>query len=92
MVLGVGLFASAGVLGHSLVRGRKAPANPWGAATLEWQTTSPPPLHNFKHVPTVSYPYDYTDLVYEGESSGYVRRPAMPLKRDVPEVKEPALV
>ena len=92
MVLGVGLFASAGVLGHSLVRGRKAPANPWGAATLEWQTTSPPPLHNFKHVPTVSYPYDYTYLVYEGESSGYVRRPAMPLKRDVPEVKEPALV
>jgi cytochrome c oxidase subunit 1 len=26
--------------------------NPWGAGTLEWATTSPPPPFNFQHLPT----------------------------------------
>ena len=30
-----------------------APANPWGASTLEWSTTSPPPEYNFAVIPTV---------------------------------------
>ena len=30
-------------VGASLRRGARAPANPWGAATLEWATRSPPP-------------------------------------------------
>ena len=30
-----------------------APANPWGAATLEWGMESPPPAHNFNNTPTV---------------------------------------
>jgi cytochrome c oxidase subunit I+III len=34
-------------------RGAIAPANPWGAATLEWATTSPPPEYNFAVIPTV---------------------------------------
>ncbi|MDP4529326.1 cbb3-type cytochrome c oxidase subunit I [Alkalimonas delamerensis] len=29
----------------SLRRGEKAPANPWGATTLEWQTPDNPPTH-----------------------------------------------
>ena len=33
--------------------GAPAPENPWGAATLEWATTSPPPEHNFNAIPTV---------------------------------------
>jgi cytochrome c oxidase subunit 1 len=37
----------------SLYRGVLAPANPWGAASLEWATTSPPPVYNFAHVPVV---------------------------------------
>jgi cytochrome c oxidase subunit 1 len=37
----------------SLRRGARAGANPWGAATLEWATTSPPPEHNFNRIPTV---------------------------------------
>jgi len=31
-----------------------ASANPWQATTLEWTaTTSPPPFHNFDHIPEV---------------------------------------
>lgn len=44
----------------SLVRGPKAAANPWQLRTLEWQTSSPPPEHNFPHIPqVVGNPYDY---------------------------------
>ncbi len=44
----------------SLARGEVAEANPWQARTLEWQTTSPPPLENFAVPPVViSGPYDY---------------------------------
>ncbi|MGO8953612.1 MAG: cbb3-type cytochrome c oxidase subunit I [Rhodomicrobium sp.] len=38
----------------------KAPANPWGATGLEWQTSSPPPKENFGVLPAVhSAPYHY---------------------------------
>jgi cytochrome c oxidase subunit 1 len=44
----------------SLRWGRRAPDNPWEATGLEWQTSSPPPKHNFETLPTVdSGPYDY---------------------------------
>jgi cytochrome c oxidase subunit 1 len=29
------------------------PENPWGANTLEWYTTSPPPAHNFDSLPEI---------------------------------------
>jgi cytochrome c oxidase subunit 1 len=38
----------------SLYRGRRASANPWGGATLEWAAPSPPPAHNFEHTPVVN--------------------------------------
>ncbi|MEK0085198.1 cytochrome c oxidase subunit I [Benzoatithermus flavus] len=37
----------------SLRRGAPAGDNPWGASTLEWATSSPPPVHAFAHVPLV---------------------------------------
>ena len=44
----------------SLFRGAQAPANPWGATGLEWQTPSPPPTDNFVRTPSVTRPpYDY---------------------------------
>ena len=48
------------VLG-SLVAGRRAPANPWRANTLEWATDSPPPHYNFQAIPTVYHSaYEYS--------------------------------
>jgi len=34
-------------------RGRLAGPNPWGAATLEWAMSSPPPVYNFATIPVV---------------------------------------
>ena len=44
----------------SLLRGPRALPNPWPATGLEWQTSSPPPKHNFARTPTVTTgPYNY---------------------------------
>lgn len=44
----------------SWAKGPKAPANPWEALTLEWMTSSPPPIENFHHTPVLlTGPYDY---------------------------------
>ena len=45
IVLGMTVFAVN--LLRSLMRGEIAGPNPWGADTLEWATTSPPPPYNF---------------------------------------------
>ncbi len=58
---------------HSLWRGRPAPANPWGAATLEWQCSSPPPHDNFATPPTVDDPYDFSINKYDPQRRQYVR-------------------
>ncbi len=39
---------------RSLRVGAPAGDNPWGAPTLEWATSSPPPPYNFMHVPVVT--------------------------------------
>jgi cytochrome c oxidase subunit 1 len=45
---------------YSWVRGPVAEANPWRARTLEWQTSSPPPVENFPAPPVVrGHPYEY---------------------------------
>jgi len=69
----VAFLIMATYLLHSLFRGRKAPANPWGGATLEWTTPSPPSHDNFDTTPVVGDPYDYSNLVYEPALDGYVR-------------------
>ncbi len=70
-LLGAGLFVALGVVIHSLLRGKKAPPNPWGGATLEWQCTSPPPFYNFQKPPRVNDPYDYKPLVYRDAERGW---------------------
>ncbi|QDT64946.1 cytochrome c oxidase subunit I [Calycomorphotria hydatis] len=37
----------------SLLNGKAAGSNPWGAFTLEWATTSPPPVENFESLPEI---------------------------------------
>ncbi|MEM6455293.1 MAG: cytochrome c oxidase subunit I [Acidobacteriota bacterium] len=59
-VLAVGFAMPAFYLGWSMVFGKVAGKNPWGVYGLEWQTTSPPPLHNFEFIPQVEGEiYDY---------------------------------
>jgi len=49
---------------YSLVAGPKAPPNPWGGLTLEWEAESPPVEHNFHTEPVVRHgPYDYETVV-----------------------------
>jgi heme/copper-type cytochrome/quinol oxidase subunit 1 len=33
----------------SVIRGKKAPADPWGGWSFEWMTSSPPPTPSFGH-------------------------------------------
>jgi cytochrome c oxidase subunit 1 len=76
-ILGVGLMLPLFYLLASLGKnGRWAGANPWGATGLEWQTSSPPPTHNFEAAPIVTHgPYEYERLhpkptAEEGEPYG----------------------
>ena len=50
-----GLAVFVLLLIESMVRRRKAEANPWGegATTLEWTLSSPPPLHQFNELPRI---------------------------------------
>jgi cytochrome c oxidase subunit I+III len=51
LVIGGAMFVFNAV--RSYAWGVVAPDNPWDADTLEWATTSPPPVYNFLHVPVV---------------------------------------
>ena len=78
-VLALGFFVMAGYLLHSLRHGEPAPANPWGAATLEWTTTSPPPHDNFASPPgRVGDPYDLSGLRWDDAVRGFVQAAGTP--------------
>lgn len=72
-VLATGLFLVLFNWIHSLLKGEPAPANPWGANTLEWQCASPPPYDNFAKAPEVDDPYDMTMWHYDETIKGYVK-------------------
>jgi len=59
-ILGAGYVIPVVYLIWSMRYGPRCEANPWGAAGLEWQTASPPPVHNFETPPEVhGEPYRY---------------------------------
>jgi cytochrome c oxidase subunit 1 len=59
-ILAAAYLLPLGYLLWSLMYGERAPANPWGATGLEWQTSSPPPTVNFIETPIVTEaPYNY---------------------------------
>lgn len=59
-LIGFGFVVALVTIIQALLSGEKAPANPWGAKTLEWTTASPPPHENFEKTPIVTAgPYEY---------------------------------
>ena len=71
-LLGVGLVMVLVNWIMGIKAGKKAPANPWGANSLEWHSTSPPPHLNFDEDQIGVDPYDFQDWKYEEEIDGYV--------------------
>jgi len=62
-ILGISIFISVVYLFASFWYGKKAPRNPWGGSSLEWQAPTPPPLYNFEKPPVLHELYNYDDLV-----------------------------
>jgi len=63
-LLAIGFLIHLGNFLHSLIAGPKAPPNPWGGLSLEWEAESPPTAHNFHHEPLVKHgPYDFESVV-----------------------------
>ena len=54
VVFAAGTLLTLWNIGRSLRHGEPAGADPWGADSLEWATTSPPPDHNFDATPIVA--------------------------------------
>ena len=71
-IMALGFVITGMYLIHSLFAGRKAPANPWGGASLEWQCTSPPPHDNFSKTPRVGDCYDFSAVHWDEKQQGYV--------------------
>jgi len=71
-IMALGFVITGIYLLHSLFAGKKAPANPWGGASLEWQCTSPPPHDNFSKTPRVGDCYDFGAVRWDEKQQGYV--------------------
>jgi cytochrome c oxidase subunit 1 len=68
-ILGIGYLIPMVYLAWSMRYGKIAPANPWPATGLEWQTPSPPPTLNFDKTPVVTGEvYDYPKLLESKEA------------------------
>jgi len=60
-ILAIGFIVIIWNLVKGARKGAAAENSPWGGATLEWTTVSPPPIYNFEKPPVVtSGPYEYS--------------------------------
>jgi cytochrome c oxidase subunit I len=70
--LATGLFITAYTLLEALWKGKKAPRNPWGSASYEWMTDSPPCVANYHSPPVITRgPYDYHLATPEELATGW---------------------
>lgn len=59
----------------SLRRGKTAGDDPWGAPTLEWSVSSPPPSYNFAVIPTLASRHPlWEDQLGEGSARSRLKR------------------
>ena len=71
-ILAFGLFLTAYTLLEALWKGKKAPRNPWGSASYEWMTDSPPCVINYHSPPVITRgPYDYHLATPEELATGW---------------------
>ena len=71
-VIGAGFMIMAFYLLHAIKHGKKVGKNPWGALTLEWTISSPPPSYNFETVPVIEDgPYDFDRIRVENDKRIY---------------------
>jgi cytochrome c oxidase subunit 1 len=89
-VLGAGVVLAYVGLLMAIRWGKPVAGNPFGAASLEWQSSSPPSFHNFDHKVVVNDPYDFATQEYDEELDSYVHRrflepvPSEPVKQPQP--------
>jgi cytochrome c oxidase subunit 1 len=81
LLMALGTLIFAWNLVRSWRKGAVAGPNPWGGATLEWATSSPPPEFNFAELPEIrsrnplwDHPDHYDERVYT-EPAGGVHMP-----------------
>ena len=75
-VLGLGILLSVINFVRSRTRGAIAGPDPWGGNTLEWFTTSPPPVNNFDVIPRVRSVEPMKDIRRQVERQSGIEREA----------------
>jgi cytochrome c oxidase subunit I len=75
-VLGLGVLVTIVNVARSLKHGPAAGPDPWKANTLEWFTSSPPPVNNFDTVPRVRSAEPMKDIRREVERRTGAAAPA----------------
>jgi cytochrome c oxidase subunit 1 len=86
-VMAGGVLLELGNLAYSYGRGVLTGHDPWGAGTLEWFATSPPPIHNFDVVPDVRSSEPLYDIRRAIGDRTHVPRP--PEREPSPTPREP---